>query len=206
VRTPADTGSSTNDYVAWPPERFYWAVLDTSILPDRARWWRRSREQYEYLLEPFLPIPISDVHAVYEPIDDDRVLACAVERRVLEGEIPAGAVTLSPSGAPPVTSEVDDEGDLLGETLAARALRMNLLTGSYAPAPVRRTRARLRRTVFALLTLVFAFILLGLERRIRAAGEQQSTLATAIRDVQASVLGAQDSPSGGEGSSGGSSG
>src|SRR5690606_20144757 len=62
--------------LSWPPDRFYWGVLDVRDLPRNA--------DRCYLLEPVLPVPIESVQAVYEPVGDGRVLACAAPREALE--------------------------------------------------------------------------------------------------------------------------
>lgn len=144
-------------HLRWPADRFYWAILDTSSMPGRPIG--RSRRQHErlgYLFESVLPgVTIEEVQAVYQglPGDAKRVLACGLPKNVLNNDVDASAVTLTPESAP---------GFLEGSVDLAR---LNLLTGSFLPHTVRRLRRRWRLHVCLIFTLCAALLVVGLERR-----------------------------------------
>ena len=89
---------ATPRHLQWPVERFYWAVIDASVLSSG---WRPRREQLGFLFEPFVPQPLEELHVVYEPLADRRYLACAVDRAELQQELAAEIVTLTPMALPP---------------------------------------------------------------------------------------------------------
>ncbi len=119
----------------WRANRFYWAVIDTPILP---RQHQRSEDHRGYLLEPYLPVPVDQVHTAYARLADGRMVACSVERSVLRSEVRLDAQCLVPDSIP---AEVPG-----GEAVDPHAL--NLLTGTYEPAAALRVR---RWTVLAAL-------------------------------------------------------
>ncbi|HKX46842.1 MAG TPA: hypothetical protein VJP77_09070, partial [Planctomycetota bacterium] len=137
--------------VRWPPERFYWAVLDASSLPTR----RPSHEQLAFLLEPLVPQPLEEIHAVFVPLGGRRHLACAASREALHEALASGAVSLGPAGAPPFA---DVPGDVVE--------RIELLTGPFEPVPVRAGRRRLVVEALALGVAAVALALVAVERRV----------------------------------------
>lgn len=144
-------------HLRWPADRFYWAILDTSSMPGRPIG--RSQRQHErlgYLFESVLPgVTIEEVQAVYQrlPGDAKRVLACGLPKNVLNNDVDASAVTLTPESAP---SFLEGSVDLA---------RLNLLTGSFLPHTVRHLRRRWLLHVCLIFTLCAALLIVGLERR-----------------------------------------
>ncbi len=150
----------------WPPERFYWAVLDApgvrsagalppGLLP---------------LLEEHIPIPLDDLHAVAAPLDTARLLVCAAARKDLD-DIEAGASALTPSRIPP---EIADSAD---------PSQLNLLVGDYEPRGVRRARLQAHALSAAMVLLCAGLVTLGLVRRAahydEVASIARATAATA---------------------------
>lgn len=140
----------------WPAHRFWWAILEAELPPSRRD--RNARPLSPGLLlalEPELPIPIDEVHAVDLPLWDGRVLACAAARDDLAA-LSAHVVSLTPTSVPEFLHD---------EVPADVARRLNVLVGEFAPAPL---RARSRRThALAAITgsLLVAAACLGLIRR-----------------------------------------
>ena len=174
-------GTHVATHVRWPADRFYWGVLDGTLLPRGARAGRRRLDEgLGFLLESVLPgVAIEEVHAVYHPLPGNgrRYLACGLPRAVLEQEVAPGTVTLSPEALPPFVEE-----QTTPQTL-------NLLTGAYLPAPLRRGR----RWVLVHGTLVVLacamLIVVGLERRVRAVGAQRAELVGEQQALYRQVLG-----------------
>jgi len=160
--------------IEWPPERFYWAVLDPSILPRRLR---RRREQLGYLLESFVPQPLEELQVVFAPLPRGRYLACAVDRSLLEAAIGPATVRLAPSSLPPFVQEALDPWSL------------NLLTGSLTPAPVRRLERRWTWLVAAAAVLATLVFTAGAERRARRAQRRAEGVVTSVDRRIQQVLG-----------------
>ena len=140
-------------HLRWPAERFYWAILDTLPMPATVR---SRRERLGYLFESVLPgVAIEEVQTVYQRLPDGakRVLACGLPKNELRDDVDAAAVTLTPDAAP---------GFLEGSVDLAR---LNLLSGSFLPQPVRHLRRRWLLHVCLLLTFCAALLVVGLERR-----------------------------------------
>jgi hypothetical protein len=159
----------------WPADRFYWAVLDTSRLP--ATTGARRTAQLGYLFESVLPgVPIEAVHAVYERLPGDRVLACGLPVETVAA-INGTTMTLAPEALP----------DFIEAPVSAE--RLNLLSGAYAPAGVRRAR-RVTLVLAALsLVVVSALVVTGLERRRAALLEHAAALEAGRREVILEVTG-----------------
>lgn len=158
-----------------PPERFFWGVLDTSLLRSSGR----SRgDQFGYLFEPFLPVPLEEVHTVYTRIDDEHVLGCAIERRILDEEVPPTALSLHPEAAP-TDLEISED----------RLTRLNLLTGRYTPPPIRKIERRLRWRLFIIALVAFLLVVVGLERRIKTIDREADSIGKRLDDVYRAVLG-----------------
>ena len=180
------------EHLTWPPERFFWAVLDASVLSAaRTKRWRRSSQRLGYLFEGVLPgLAIEEVHAVYRrlrgpsPGAGQRYLACGLTRSVLEQEVGPQAVTLTPASLP---SFVEDEIELD---------RINLLTGSFLAKPVRTVQRRWLLHACVILIACTSLIIFGLERRVHGMQDQiNGVVATKGRLVE-QLLGPAPSRSG----------
>lgn len=178
------TTTATPTSIRWPAERFYFAVLDTSALPARERV---TDEKLRYLLEPELPVALEEVHAVFQRLAPHRWLACAVPQRALDAEIPAAALSLTPTTIPAeFLIDTTAAGDL-GASSPVQPSGVELLTGTREPVALR----CLRRSVFAgavaSILLLAALATVGIERRIAAAERQLETLrarrATAVTEA-----------------------
>lgn len=167
-----------------PAVSLYWCVLDLGALPGGGVR-RPSTEQLGFLMERHLPLPLESVHAVYVPLGDDHVLACAIEvemlRKKLAGEPDLAAVVpdVVPSiVAPDRVAHVDPT-------------TLNLLVGPYAPKSVRRRQRRATWETLAFLALACFAVLVGAERRMQALREEADRLLGAtdsvLRRVVASV-------------------
>jgi hypothetical protein len=169
-------------HLQWPAERFYWAVLDASVLPTRARWGNgRSAMRLGYLFENVVPgVPIEDVHSVYRRLKgrQGRFVACGVPFTVLEGVDP-DAVTLRPRSLPSFIQEDLDPA------------RLNVLTGPYLPGAVRRLRRRWLAHIGVMLVVCVGALLVGAERRVGAVGKQHDDVIAARTLVLEQVLGPQ---------------
>lgn len=166
------------DHLRWPPERFYWAELDTPA-------WRRGGPLPEGLLAELadeIPVPIEEVHAVGAPRSDGKLVVCAASRRVLEGvaagDDPGGRndpVSLTPERLPPCVQ--GSEGSVEPEAL-------QLLTGPFEPRASRLARRRLRIVVGLVALASVALVSVGLERRTSA----WSGFAEDARETRREVL------------------
>ncbi|MCC6910349.1 MAG: hypothetical protein IT430_20635 [Phycisphaerales bacterium] len=147
------------EHVVWPAHRFYWAVLDASVVPRRLLRRRPSDEALGFLFESELPVPVDRIQAAYVPVKGDRFIACGVEHaRILENAELHDALTLGPEAFP----------SDLGTGFDADVGSINFLIGRHEPAPVKRERRRLlleSATAIAIITVAVAF---GAERRIGA--------------------------------------
>ncbi len=126
----------------WPPERFYWAVLESQpcsgelpigLLPG---------------LEDMVPAP--DLHAVCTPLDEHRVAVCALPSAELGGIEPS-VTALLPTTTP--------------EFISAAPERFNLLVGSMEPRRLRHARMRRHALRMAAALTVAALVSLGFTRR-----------------------------------------
>ena len=158
-------------HARWPCECFYFAVLDTSLLPKGTRV---TDEQLGYLFEAELPEPIESLHAIYRRIEGAKYLACGVstERIANARDALADAVSLTPQTLPPY---------MWKETLGFRgAETLNLLGGAFEPATIRRLRRRVAMVGLAAVVLAFSTLLLGIERRIEVANDRARSAEVAI--------------------------
>lgn len=101
----------------WPPERFYWAVLEAP--PCRGELPVGLRSALEEL------IPDEHIHAVCTTLSPGRVVVCALPMRTLT-ELEPGALSLGPERAPAY--------------IGPAAIELNLLVGAMEPPPIRRGR------------------------------------------------------------------
>ena len=160
--------------VRWPAERFYWAVLDASSLPTR----RPSHEQLAFLLEPLVPQPLEDIHAVFVPLGGRRHLACAAGREELQEALAAGVVSLGPAGAPPF---LEVPGDLVE--------RIELLTDQFEPVPVKAGRRRMVVEALALGLAAVALALVAVERRVARWQDAEQVVRDGLAGVYEAALG-----------------
>jgi len=162
--------------VRWPASRFYWAVLDVGSLP-KAR--RATTEQLGYLLEPFLPEPLEAVHATFVRVSPAAFVACVLPVRVLEKEVPPEMTTLGPESAPSFVPPID-------------VSRIDLLTGRFEPAALRRARRRWTAQVAAIAALALGMVICGLERRVAALEARRTEIAKESETVFRESLGYRD--------------
>lgn len=142
------------DVITWPADRLFWAVLHgpsaTSSLRHFAR--RTHQRELEYALEGELPLPLDAVHAVFVPLPDGRVLACAAACEDLHSL--SEETSLTPSELPPwIQTDVEPAS-------------IELLTGPFTPRRVVVLRQRWAAASLAIVLLGLTFIIAGLEIRI----------------------------------------
>lgn len=146
-------------HLTWSADRFYWAILDASVLPPSFLRRRVDEDRLGYLFESNLPLPADEVHAVYVPLGGDRYLACGIEHERLRADLPGDAITLGPDALPESVAQARHIDPGL----------INLLTGPHEPHLVRRERRRFLTLASALGALLTIVIMWGLERRIARA-------------------------------------
>jgi hypothetical protein len=160
-------------HVAWPVERFYWAVLEApgyaraGTLPPGLR----------PLLDDEVPVAADTLHAVVTPLDAGRLLACAASREDLAALGPS-TLSLTPSGMP----EFAD---------GAQAHSLNLLIGEFEPVVLRGARTRRHLMTMAACLVAAALVSVGLARR---AGHWDRVRVEA-HEAAAGVLKAAEAPS-----------
>ncbi len=151
-----DTRSNSSRDLRWPPERFYWSIVD-SAAPQPSGW--ADPDTIGALAEDDVPIAVSDtsddpsvsspLHAAYARMDDRRLLVCAIERAHLD-DVPPTTLTLAPASLP----------ECLAGQAAIDPAALNLLIGPFEPREVR--RARSTRHAVSTLGAIVATTLLGL--------------------------------------------
>jgi hypothetical protein len=165
----------------WPADRFYWAVLDTTLLPGR---WRRREAALAAVFEDLLPVPIERVQATYRHLGRGRCIACAADLNSVRRVRAGGAFSLAPSAVPGfVTADLDPGG-------------LNLLTGSEEPMTAQRLRRWWTVLVVATVLLGASAVTIGAERRVRALDAATHRLEILRRDVLHDVLGPDVLPAG----------
>lgn len=131
---------------SWPPERFYWSVIDGVGL-------RRPGPLPPGLLSlaaDDIPVDVETLHAVGATTDDGRIIVCAVERGHL-ATLRQDAVSLTPTTTPPGI-DID-------------AAQLELLVGAFEPRSVRRRRFRTHATLAATVLACMLLLTTGLSRR-----------------------------------------
>ncbi len=171
---------------ALPADRFYWAVLDTSLLPRRLR---RNPRQLGFLFESVLPVPLDDVHAVYlHPLGVEsgaqRAIGCGLAKAELD-QRDARAIVLSPRELPAFIREATGQD--------VNALQFNLLVGLYEPTVVRRARARFAWLASLILLAAAMLVSAGLLRRARGFDAASESTSLAQRQIYKSLLSTTDS-------------
>src|SRR5205814_3327972 len=97
-------------------------------------------------LEDEIPEDASDLHAVYVPLTDGRVLACAARKCDL-GSLDDSALSLTPDSPPQFAAAP-----------AEAAAALNLLVGALQPSRIRRARAHRHLVTLAALLVCVALI------------------------------------------------
>jgi hypothetical protein len=160
----------------WPPERFYWCVLD---VPGP----RRPGPLAPGLLEDaaaLIPAPMEGLHAVHADLGGGRSAVCAAPREAVAAAA-EGSSSLGPAGVPDFLAGLDPES-------------IDLLCGEMEPAGRRRARAARRTAAAAALLALCLLTALGLARR---AARWQGDQAAADRALLALAGPAALGPAGG---------
>jgi len=183
--------------ITWPPERFFWALIDPSKLPrSLARQGiATSHPALDELIVDQLPLPLHELHVVYQRVsnNNNRLIACAARTNDLR-DLPIETLELKASHLPRWLDEaltpIDTHPDLSimpesdhfqHETIAqsSAASLPNVLIGTHAPHSIRR-HARHRDLIFACTLLSLCLCLaLGMNRRAAASRTQAQNFATA---------------------------
>jgi hypothetical protein len=176
----AATQTTSSFHVRWPCERFYWSILDTSLIPAGEK---ATDERLRYLLEPDLPIPLDDVHAVFVRVSGipSRVVTCAVSKEILRRDVPARSLTLGPSDAPAFVRDAVGKG--------FDSARLNVLVGEFEPVAVRLWRQLTTFAALAFVALAFALTIVGIERRVVAARDDGENFRSRHDSLVTSALG-----------------
>lgn len=164
--------------VMLPAERFYWAVLELdqplSAQPWRMRWEsRRRQEEWLYRFEEVLPVPIEQVQAVFRIVGPRRILACGMEREILNKYRHEGVLELGPKALPSY---------LTSSGIAHQ--RINLMTGAMTPPALVASRQRWIHAACWWLCLGLLGLSLGLLRR---AGVNFEAAASSLTDAEALI-------------------
>jgi hypothetical protein len=172
--------STSSMDLRWPCERFYWCILDASLLPAGEK---ATDERMRFVLEPELPVPLDDVHAVFVQAAGNpaKVVACALSKEVLRRDVTAQALMLGPSDAPAFVRDVFEKG--------FDPARLNLLVGEFEPSTVRSWRRRTTFAALAFVALAFALTVLGIERRATSARNDEERLRSRRESLVTSSLG-----------------
>src|SRR2546427_10985136 len=170
-----------------PPERFFWGLLDGSVIRRRTA---DPRHQLGYLFEAVLPLSIDQVHAQYSRIPGGKqFVACGMDQETLQGEIAnhGGAlIHLGPAALPGFLQE-----GLSRQHVALE--RFNLLSGQFEPPAVRMLRRRWEFQIIALVFVTVTLLVIGLERRTAMVRKHLSE----INDTRASLY-SEVMPAGGK--------
>jgi hypothetical protein len=152
-------------HLRWPPERFFWAVVEAPA-------WRGGRSG---LLPPGLlveaadglPVPIEDLQVVGAACGDGRVVICAARRDEVAA-VDAGAVSLTPETLPGCV-EADADPSAL-----------DLLVGEFEPLVMRRARLRRHAGLAATIVACATLAAIGLGRR----ADHWDGIATSAREAR----------------------
>ncbi len=135
-------------HLRWPPERFYWSVLEAPGFKQAGPLPIGLRPA----LDEDVPGEPEDMHAVCYPMGDGRLAVCAIAKADLAG-IDADALSLTPARVPPFLDG------------AVSPDPFNLLVGDMEPAPIRRARLRRHAVRAAIALLCGSLVTAGLLRR-----------------------------------------
>ncbi len=156
-----------------PCERLYWAVVEAKMPRHTGV---ADRDGLLALSQDDLPVPIDHLHAVYARLDDARVLVCAAEEELLRG-LPEGTLCCTPDSIPAFAGSTDPAS-------------LNLLAGTFEPAPLVTLRRRTRGMLAAGVILTIGLAAFGLWRR-DAAWEESRKATSQARDVVLAMVGAE---------------
>jgi len=156
-----------------PADSCFWSVIDGSVAGG-LRGPAKTRAML-YALEPDLPLPIEDVHAVFLANGDGSIAACACRRDEL-ARLAESADVVTPEEIP--------------EWIAcdAAAAEINLLGSGVSSVRVRRTQRTQLAVLLAVSILLSGFVSAGLYRRGQALGQDENDLRAAINSAQSLVL------------------
>lgn len=158
-----------------PADRLYWAVLDLPPgLPAGTQILKHTEELDQALVE-FLSVPIETVKTAYMALDDARVLAVALPREQLAELTGGDTMVVAPEALPQHLQDVSTAG--------VPSSGLNLLWGDLEAKPVVAAKRHAVLTAAAVIILLTAVALLGLERRTAAlqaatVGERSTAAAT----------------------------
>ncbi|MGD9789012.1 MAG: hypothetical protein AB7Q00_08010 [Phycisphaerales bacterium] len=175
-----DTRFNSSRDLRWPPERFYWSIVESAV-PHDCGW--ADPDTVGALAEPDVPVGQGStdapaLHAAYARLDATTVLVCAVEPSQLDG-VPKSTLTLTPNAIPEFVAGHDriDAG------------RLNLLVGPFEPAEVRRVRST-RRLVSTLGALAATLLMcVGLSRHAEALRVQAKNARAQANSITHDAMG-----------------
>jgi len=156
--------TADNIHVTLPAEAFYFATV---------KWPKRGRphlQQVLFVIEPYLPVPLEDIHACIAFATDGSIVVCALPRELLQ-TCPANAQSISPASVPTFLDGM------------VEADEFNLLTGPFEPRRVRRVRWASTLAAYLAVAIMTALTVVGFSRRTSALHEARGTHDSAIRDV-----------------------
>lgn len=154
-----------------PAQELYWGLV--APMPGR-------RMSVPFRWERVLPLPVERLHHVATPLPDGRVVVVGIEperfQAYLAGRSDLGSQhwTLVPDGLPtPLREEPAVPADL--------CQRLNLLVGPFEPAVRRTWRQRRTWIIHGACALILLFVVVGVERRARAAAHAAEALRIQTR-------------------------
>ncbi len=175
--SPGSADMASTPDLQWPPDRFYWAMVEAPGL-------RTAGPLPPGLLpmaEEQIPAPMEGLHAVCMPLDASQVLVCAAARDEL-ASLPAAISTLSPSSIP---------ADI---AVGANASALNLLIGEFEPREARRARLRSHALAATAVLICASLITIGFARRAAHFNALSSEARAAIFSAVESTLENPTSP------------
>lgn len=148
MKSRAANSTEGDRAIAWPADRFFWAVVEAPgvqragpVAPGLAE-----------LLEDEIPASLDDLFAVQAPCGDSRLLVCALPKATLQS-LERGLDRLMPTEVP---AEI---------AIGVAPESLNLLQGAFEPPHIRRRRQRWRTACTACLLAMLVFTAFGLSRR-----------------------------------------
>ncbi|MCC6678155.1 MAG: hypothetical protein IT436_13520 [Phycisphaerales bacterium] len=169
--------------ITWPPERFYWALLDAPGLKCRGGRAFPLPPGLLAELADHVPQPIEEMWVVGTHAGNGQMLVCAARRGEL-AEVEVTARSLTPTALPPGV----DGG------LAALLPALNLLVGEFEPAPLRRERWRWHRARALVVVVLVGLVVTGMARRTSHWSKVAHTAEQARAKLAADLLGPLSHP------------